>query len=459
MTAFHPPVSLDGLLDRLGTAAASGTADAVEITLLGRAGQYTRFADGRIHQPQDIIETQYTVRAIVDGHAARAAVGTLGGLAAAVGKATEAARAMARRPGAAPGTARTSEPAPLPQVALWHDDTAAFDAGARAVAAGQTMRAAAAAGGTAAGMFGRAITQIAVVASTGAAHHAVATEALGSLTAAVADGTSHWVDLHRSSGALGLAAAADRTIGEAVAGQGRVPVPDGRHTVVLGPQAVGELLTFLEDVGFSGELAAAGVGLVARRRGERVASPLVTVADDATATIGLPIGFDMEGTPKRRVPLLDRGVVGQAVTDLATAALLGTASTGHAHIAREQAPAPVAANVVMAPGDATEADLIAGVEHGVYVQRFWYTRLVDRLTGTITGVSRDGCFLIRDGRLAEPVAGARFTHSVLDFLATVDAVGSARRSQPVMNVWNGAVTAPAVRGHGFRFGSAAIEEQ
>lgn len=458
MTSFAPPVAPDGLLDRLAFAAATQAADAVEITLLGRAGEYTRFAGGRVHQPQDILETQFSVRAVVDGHAARAATGTLSGLDEAVGRAAAAARALADRAGGASGSATVATPAVAPKVVLWHDDTAAFDGGARATAAGQTMRDAAAAGGGAAGMFGRALTQIAVVNSAGVAHHALATEALGTLTATVADGTSHWIDLHRSAGALDLAASVDRTIAEAVAGRRRRPVPDGRHTVVLGPQAAGELLTFLEDAGFSGELAAAHVGLVAQRAGQRVASPLVTVADDATAPIGLPIGFDMEGTPKRRVPLLTHGVVGEAVTNLATAAALRTASTGHAHIAREEAPTPVAANVVMDAGDATEAELIAGVERGVYVQRFWYTRLVDRVTATITGVSRDGCFLIEDGRLVAPVAGARFTHSILDFLGTVDGVGSARRSQPVMNVWNGAVTAPALRGHGFRFGAATVEE-
>jgi predicted Zn-dependent protease len=227
----------------------------------------------------------------------------------------------------------------------------------------------------------------------------------------------------------------------------------------LGPQAVGDLLTFLEALGFSGELAAAKVGVVALRAGESIASPLVTVADDATAGIGLPIPFDMEGVPKRRVPLLTAGVVGEPVTNLATARALGTASTGHAHVAREEIPSPVAANVVMTPGDATEAELIAGVGRGLYIQRFWYTRLVDRVAGTITGVSRDGCFLIEDGRLGQPVAGARFTHSVLDFLSTVDGVGSSLRSQPVMNVWNGVVSAPAVRGHRFRFGAAGIEAQ
>ncbi|MFI5914054.1 TldD/PmbA family protein [Dactylosporangium sp. NPDC051541] len=440
-------------LDRLRSALAGAAADAVEIALLGKAGEYTRFAGGRVHQPQDITETQYTVRALVDGHAARAATGVPGGLAAAVTRAAELARALAERAGQ-PGTATIAEPAAAPELELWHDDTAAFDAGARSALAGDTMRRAEAAGGHAAGMFGRAVTELAVVNSNGVAHQTRATEAIGTLTATVDEGTSHWIDLHRSVGALNAGESVARTIREAVAGRGRGPLPDGHYTVVLGPQAAGELLGFLEAFGFGGDLAAAGVGLVARRAGERVASTLVTVADDATAPYGLPIGFDLEGTPKSRVPMLTEGVVGAAVTDLHTARLLGTAPTGHAHVAREEPPSPVAANIVLSPGDRTEEELIAGVERGVYVQRFWYTRLVDRVAGTITGVSRDGCFLIENGRLAAPVAGARFTHSVLDLLATVDGVGSQVRSQPVMNVWNGAVSAPALRGHGFRFGAA-----
>src|SRR6202012_42235 len=110
---------------------------------------------------------------------------------------------------------------------------------------------------------------------------------------------------------------------------------------------------------------------------------------------------------------------------------------GHAHIAREQVPGPAAANIVMAPGTATEADLIAGVERGGYLQRFWSPRLVDRSAGTITGVTRDACFLIEDGRLAAPLAGLRFTESVIDVLAQAEAAGRELRSQPVMNVWNG----------------------
>ena len=116
----------------------------------------------------------------------------------------------------------------------------------------------------------------------------------------------------------------------------------------------------------------------------------------------------------------------------------------------------MAANLVLQPGSESEDSLIAGVERGVYVERFWYTRLVDRQASTITGVSRDGCFLIRNGELAEPVSTGRFTQSVLDFLSTIDGVADLVRSQPVMNVWNGSASAPAIRGHRFRFGSRPV---
>ncbi|GLZ40865.1 TldD/PmbA family protein [Actinokineospora sp. NBRC 105648] len=451
MTEFSAPLSADRALEVVGSAVRGGSADQVEATLLARAGEYTRFAGERVHQPQDITEVQVVVRAVVDGHAARVSTSRLDRVADAVTAATATARDLARIAGT-PGTVRLGEPAPVTEPDHWHADTAAFDAVARVALAGKAMRAAGAADGSAAGMIGRAATQIAVATSTGILRHAVATEATGSLTVTTAapSGSSQWTDLHRSSDALHTEAAIETAVRRASAGRGRVELPAGKYTVVLGPQATAELLSFLGVLGFSGDLAAAGVGICASETGTRVASGMIDIADDAHHPFGLPIPFDAEGTPKTRVPFLTAGVVGEPVTDLATA----RHPTGHAHTAREAAPAPVPANVVMTPGIQSEQELIAGVADGVYVERFWYTRLVDRQASTITGVSRDACFRITDGRLAQPVAGARFTQSIVDFLATVDGVGDRLQSQPIMNVWNGSVTAPAVRGHGFRFGLA-----
>lgn len=453
---FASPLTADRALEIADAAVRGSAADAVEVTVLGRTGEYTRFAGDRIHQPQDITEVTAMVKAVVDGHAARASTSDLRSVAETAQRAAGLARELA---GAAnrPGSVVVAEPAQIPELRLRHDDTVAFDAGRRVALVRRAMDGARARSGQAYGMIGRALTQIAVANSAGVSVEASATEASGSLTVAVDDGTAHWIDLHRSADALGAEGAIDATLDRAVRGRGRIAVPDGEFTVVLGPEAAGELLGFLEAFGFSGDLAAAGVGVCAQNHGDRLVAPTVSVADDALSSYGLPIPFDFEGTAKRRVPFFERGVVGEPVTDLATAAALGTPSTGHAHIAREEVPHPVAANVVMEPGTATEADLIAGVDRGIYVERFWYTRLVDRSASTITGVSRDGCFLIENGRLTQPLATGRFTQSVLGFLATVDGVGDTVRSQPVMNVWNGSASAPALRGHGFRFGSRPLE--
>ena len=454
------PAVVDDLLAVLDAtvdaAAAGGGVDELEVAALARAGEYTRFAGDTIHQPQDVTEVQYLVRAVVDGHAYRTATTAATHLAAAVALAARSARERAvavGRPGAADVAGPQPDPPPAP---LWFDDVAAFDTAARVRAAREAIAAATSAGGEAAGMFGRAVVQQAVATSRGLRRTTTASEASGALTVAVEDGTAHWVDLSRSARRLRLSESVDAAVRQAAASRGRVALPAGSYPVVLGAEAVGELLQFLPAAGFTGDDVAAGIGLVATRRGEQVASRLVDVADDAGADVGLPIGFDVEGVTKQRVALLDHGRVGGCITDRAGAAALAATPTGHAHIAREQVPAPEAANLVMGAGDLAEDDLIAGVGFGVYLQRFWYTRLVDRSDVTITGVTRDACFLIEDGRLTTPLAGMRFTQSVLACLADVEAVGRERRSQPVMNVWNGAASAPPVRAAAFRLGAAPL---
>jgi len=439
-------------------AAKAAGADEAEAFLSGRAGGYTRFAVDRVHQPQDVHERQLMVRAVVDGRSARVATTDLAGAADAGRRAAGRAAALASAAGPlaalpAPVAAR-SVPSLAPEV-LWDPRTAAWGTPERVDAVRSLMGAARTAGGEAFGMLGRAVTELAVVDAEGVERYAAATEAYGSFTVRVDDGTSHWVDLDRRLDVLDLDAVVARTVEEAGRARGRVDLADGTYDVVLSPLATGELLEGFHAYGFTGDAVADGVGSVARRRGERVAPETVDVADDPQAVRGLPFPFDPEGTDASRVPLLDHGVVADAVTDRASAARAGLPMTGHAHIAREETPHPAPASLTMAPGTASVDELVAGVERGVYVQRLWYLRVVDPAATTLTGGSRDACFLIEDGRLTTPVRPARFTESVFGVLSRVDAIGADVLAQPLANVWNGAVSAPAVRVRGFRFGSAA----
>jgi PmbA protein len=450
----------DHALAALEEALAGAAADQVEIFAAARTGEHTRFAGERVHQPQTIIECQVMVRAVAGTGSARVAVSSLAAARDAVAAASELARRRDGSLAGGGGLASGSVPHPVAGPAgidepagLWYETTLAFDAGVRSALAGRIMDAARSAGGSAAGVLTTAITELAVATTGGQRCYAAATEAGFSLTARAGEASSYAADLGRDASALGVQERAETAISQAAATREVIAVPDGVHDVVFGGLATGELIGFVPDFGFTGPAVAAGIGLVATRPQAVLGPPDITVADDATVDVGLPFPFDYEGTPKSRVELISAGRVGSPVSDLASAAATGGRSTGHAHIARESSPVPEAANLIMMPGGASEADLIAGVESGLYIQRLWYNRLVDAQAGTVVGTSRDGCFRIENGKLTAGLATGRFTESVLGALARTDGVGAQLITQPVPNVWNGCASAPAIRVRGFRFGS------
>jgi predicted Zn-dependent protease len=93
------------------------------------------------------------------------------------------------------------------------------------------------------------------------------------------------------------------------------------------------------------------------------------------------------------------------------------------------------------------------------VQRLRYNRLVDVETGTVVGTSRDACFLIEDGQRTKGLAGGRFNESVIGAIGRIDGIGRPRVSQPIPNIWNSCITAPAIRVRGFRFGTRTRDEE
>jgi PmbA protein len=459
MTLLEPWFGVDHALSALDAGLARSTADQIEISAMSRVAQHTRFAGSRIHQAQTIVECQILVRAVVGTGSARVAVNDLSRVGRAVAEATGLARARDGAPGASTPY-DVASPRHYERIAgLWCESTEEWDVVERSNLAGVIMSEAALSGGVVNGTFSTAATELAVVTSRGVRCHDVATEAGFTMTIRCGDASSYIGNLSRDARVLNVE---DRALREIAATSGVkeiVPVPDGSHDVVFGTLAAGELVGFIPDFGFHASAVRAGIGLVAERQGELIANEAVSIADDARSNIGLPFPFDFEGSPKQSVDLINKGRVGGALSDLSLAAVTGGASTGHASIGREQSPEPASANLVMAEGDASEEDLIAGVERGLYVQRLWYNRLVDAETGTIVGTSRDACFLIEDGVRTKGLAGARFNESVIEALARTDGVGSDRVSQPIPNLWNSCITAPAIRVRGFRFGARTRNEE
>jgi predicted Zn-dependent protease len=181
--------------------------------------------------------------------------------------------------------------------------------------------------------------------------------------------------------------------------------------------------------------------------GRRIGSDLVTMVDDGFDPAGLPASFDYEGVAKQRVSLLEGGVCREVVYDSQTAARAGRASTGHG-LPAPNPYGPFPLNAVMAAGSTPREELIGGLDRGLLITRFHYTNVVHPKLAIITGMTRDGTFLVEGGRIVGPVRNLRYTQSYLDALAGVSAVSSSRKT---IRGFLGAAVVPALRIDGWTF--------
>ena len=178
-------------------------------------------------------------------------------------------------------------------------------------------------------------------------------------------------------------------------------------------------MDFFTFYGFNGRAVTEGRSFVAL--GERQLDPALSLSDDATDPRQLPV-FDAEGTPKRRVPLVEAGVITAVTHDRRSAAQAGggATTTGHA-VAGGEASGAVATATVLGPASARGprpvASLISEVGRGLLVSDFWYTRVLDPKTLVATGLTRNGVFLIEKGEVGRAVSNLRFTQSYVAALA------------------------------------------
>jgi predicted Zn-dependent protease len=215
---------------------------------------------------------------------------------------------------------------------------------------------------------------------------------------------------------------------KARAGAEPVDLEPGRYEVVLEPACVDDMLYFLLD-GFSAKTHAEGRSFV--RLGEAQFDRAVTLCDDATHPAGNGLVFDAEGTPRRPLDLVVDGVPAALVHDRRTAAQAGTQSTGHGVVGGESF-GPMALNAVLAPGARSPEELVASMSRGLLVTDLWYTRTLDPKTTVVTGLTRNGTFLVENGEIVAAVRNLRFTQSYADALAPgrVLGVGSDLRLRP-----------------------------
>lgn len=241
------------------------------------------------------------------------------------------------------------------------------------------------------------------------------------------------------------------------AGRGHSPheISPGEYTVIFDPYATQDLVYMLNVSGMSAQAVQEGRSWMNHRIGKKVMSSLINIWDDGLNPEGLPMFFDYEGVPKRRVDIVIQGVVDGPVHDRTTAQKAAVSTTGHALPAHTRSFGPLALNLFMSPGTSSLDEMIANTDRGLYITRFWYTRLVHPSDCVVTGMTRDGVFMIEDGEIAYPVKNLRFTQSYLQALAEVESVGQETKLL-YSRYANVATRVPALKISGFNFTGSTV---
>lgn len=390
-----------------------------EVTVTTGAEALTRFATGFIHQNVADAVRAVHLRLAVNGRVAEASGNQSddASLDRLVQSTLDAAALQPVDPGW-PGLAPLAE---APAVDHWDDATAAADPASRAERVGAFVRAA---GGL----------ETAGFCSTEGLHVAFANSADQRLTGRTSSaqldgiartGSSDGSDRAASVRLAGLdgAAAGREASRRARESADATDLEPGSYEVVLSPSCVVDVLGFLAIYGFNARAVEEGRSFT--RIGEAQFDEAVSLADDVAHPRAAGIGFDAEGTPKRRHQLVDRGVTTAVVHDRRTAMALGSESTGHAVPGGGRVGA-VPANLVLDAGSASPDELVGNIGRGLLVTDFWYTRVLDPRTIVVTGLTRNGVWLVEDGRIVRPVTNLRFTQSFVDALGpgAVRGVGS-----------------------------------
>ena len=437
------------LCERVLQLAKEGGATQAEVLWSATNSALTRFAVNTIHQNVAEENEQISLRVALGKK-----IGVIG-----TNQLDDASlRDVARRAAASasvqpehPDFQSLPAPEPLaPAPGAYSDATAAFGPEQRAEGARVVIERAVERGFEAAGAFETAVSQVAVANSLGVWAFQPHTEAEFHAVVMAGDEGSGWAQrVAVDASTLDAEALAREAVEKAERSRRPTELPIGEYVTVLESYAVADLLQNLAYMGLNALALEEERSPFTGRMGQQVAAPGVTIYDDGFDPAGLPRGFDYEGAPKRRVALVEAGIASAVVHDSLSANKAGKPNTGHA------LPAPntfgaYPEHLMMAPGSASREDLLRGVERGIYVTRFHYTNIVHPVRTLFTGMTRDGTFLIEHGEVTRPVKSFRFTQSIWDALAAVEAVGSERiQARDYMTC-----VAPAVRVANWRFTGA-----
>jgi predicted Zn-dependent protease len=432
----------------------------VEVTVEGGRSALTRFANNAITQNVSEEGCEVSVRAQMGGRTARATTNRLDddSLRRVVKQAEELARVQEEDSDLLP-MLTSAEQGTAPQLHRWCEETAAMGAGERAEQVAAMVAIATRGGLNSAGTYSCRDNFEALFNSHGVVRWHKQTLAEASITMQANDSSGWQKQNYTSATRLDARALAETAAEKALRSAAPVELPPGKYTVILEPSAVVDLIGFLA-ADFSGRALLEQRSCLNRRIGSRLFGENITIADEVSHVEQTGPGFDGEGVARQSLTLVENGVVRDIAMSRGTAARISksefaeqlgsTRATGHGFgLPNEGGEATVNLVFKVAQGEAkTVEEMISRTERGLLITRLWYIREVDAYEKILTGMTRDGTFLVENGRVGKGIRNFRFNQSVIQMLRQVLDLG-----QPVRACGEEAfdMIAPALRVEGFQF--------
>jgi PmbA protein len=435
----------EGILNRCGK-------DTAELVLIHKDQALTRFANNTIHQNVAELDLTVYLRMQLGKRVGKASTNRLDS--SALEELVDHARANATASPEDPDFPGFPEECDSTPVSAYDPPTASYSPTARADQIALVCRLAEEKGFNASGAYSCGANGFSVANSHGLFAFHMSTEADFQTVIMASDSSGRAQSSAWKVADIDPESIAREAIQKAESGQNPRVIQPGKYPVILDPYVTDDLLDMLNMYGMGGQTVLDGRSWMNDRMGEQIMSPQVNIWDDGLDPGGMPMPFDAEGVPKQKVDIVSQGVATGPVYDRSTAEKAGTESTGHAlppyFPSFMQDRGPIGLNLFMESGKANLEEMISSTRKGLYITRFWYTRLVHPRECVVTGMTRDGVFWIDQGEIAFPVKNLRFTQSYVDALANVEIIG--RDIRVIKSEYGSyAKRVPALKVSGFNF--------
>ena len=299
-----------------------------------------------------------------------------------------------------------------------------------------------------AGAFQNKKEFVAVVNSLGIRKSFERTSAHISLTVNDKDQNSGWAqDFGWDESKLNIENVAKIAIEKALLSANPIELLPGQYTVILEEAAVASLVLFLAFLGFGAKGLIEKRSFMAGKIGEKITGDGITIIEDAYFPENPGIPFDYEGVDKKRVVLVENGIAKGVVYDSYYANLAGIESTGHA-LAPGNGFGPYPQNLVMNNGNSTKEEMISSIQKGILITQFWYINYMNPMKTMVTGTTRDGTFLIENGKIKSAMKNMRIAQSILEAFSNATMLTQQRKLCPQYGV---SLFVPAMKIENFNF--------